>query len=349
MRNMKNFLFPCLCIVFPFLLHAQTSFTPEELIEQGMDAHDKGYYETAILHYEEAYRLDSMGSTAEIALYEMAFAYSEIRNYDRSLSLISRVLQLNPNSLSSLILQANIYDITGNEAAAFETFKIARSLCTDSVSPHLVTSLYFNLGVTYYNMQKVDSACVCFAKALDHKPFHPSSNYYLALCMMHRNALIEANFCFYRFLLASPCQTNLPNNKKFAFLKANFTTGITENNPDKKNSKKKKITLTVSNEKDLRRLILVSSYYDQKQYSDEREELYGLTKKFFAQGSEFVDTTNVWFQDGFILPFKLLSDSEHFDALFNYMTACMYEISAQWCNDNEDKLNTAIEWLNQQF
>jgi len=60
----------------------------QTLIDEGVALHDQGQYQQAIDKYKEALKLDSNSVTA---IYEMAFSYFSLKDYDETEGLCRKL------------------------------------------------------------------------------------------------------------------------------------------------------------------------------------------------------------------------------------------------------------------
>jgi Tfp pilus assembly protein PilF len=174
----------------------ETSDLESEKINEGIRLHDQGLYHDAIKLYEEALVINPDNVWA---LYEIAFSYSSLGNYDLSLDYALRALEYNSHLIGEIsILAANILDYKGKPKQALELYQKAVTYQPDN---HM---LYYNMGITYYGLKKLDEAQTNFIKALELNQNHPSSHFALARIYMDKGEQIPSILLLYRFLILEP-------------------------------------------------------------------------------------------------------------------------------------------------
>jgi tetratricopeptide (TPR) repeat protein len=174
----------------------ETSDLERSKINEGIRLHDQGQYQEAIKLYEEALVANPDNVWA---LYEIAFSYSQMGNNDLSLDYALRALEYNSHLIGEIsILAANILDNTGKPKQALELYQKAVTYQPDN---HM---LYYNMGVTYYGLEKLDEAQANFIKALELNQTHASSHLALAQVYMDKGEQIPSILLLYRFLILEP-------------------------------------------------------------------------------------------------------------------------------------------------
>ena len=174
----------------------KTSDLESEKINEGIRLHDQGQFKDAIKLYDEALVINPDNVRA---LYETAYSYSELGNYDLSLKYALRALEYNSDLIADIsILAANILDYKGKSKQALQLYEKAVTYQPDN---HM---LYYNMGVTYYGLKELDKAQANFIKALELNQSHASSHLALARVYMDKGEQIPSMLLLYRFLILEP-------------------------------------------------------------------------------------------------------------------------------------------------
>ncbi|RYY62659.1 MAG: tetratricopeptide repeat protein, partial [Chitinophagaceae bacterium] len=163
----------CMILFCCLLLTARSQDAASRYINDGVDLHDRGYLEEAILKYDSALRLDPKHYLAN---YEKALTLTELKRYTDAAALCNFVLREHPDSASRLVyvLYGTLLDYQGqgDEAVRIYTKGIRKN--PDSYI------LYFNRAVSYAQQNKADDAEADLAHALARNPYHPGSHNLMA-------------------------------------------------------------------------------------------------------------------------------------------------------------------------
>lgn len=120
-----------------------------QLIQQGIALYDKGNHEGALKHFM---RLDKSFPDSGNILYEMANTCYALKDYKTALKYAEKAGALLPQAEKVKILLGNINDNMDNPEEAVTQYNKAVQINPES------DSVYFNLGVSYYNNRKYDEA-----------------------------------------------------------------------------------------------------------------------------------------------------------------------------------------------
>ncbi|MEW6211457.1 MAG: tetratricopeptide repeat protein [Acidobacteriota bacterium] len=180
----------------PKLTAVPTMEKHEPLIRQGIALHDRGDYDGAIRSYEEVLKENPDDA---IALYEMAYSYSEKKNYKKSLEIAYRGAQYKSKQLFGFyVLIGNNLDNLSRAEDAIKTYKAGIKMFPEE------SLLHFNLGITLLNQNRADEARKSFKEAVNFNPNHPGSHIRLGDVYFKENYRIPALLAMGRFLVLEP-------------------------------------------------------------------------------------------------------------------------------------------------
>lgn len=166
-----------------------------EQIRKGTEAHDRGRYQEAVGIYEKILEKNHDNQTA---LYEIAFSYNEMGNYDKALEYALKAAEYAVDLSPVYTLIGNIYDVTGKKDKAIEVYKYSLKKYPDNYM------LLFNLGIAYAQAHKNDEAKESLKKAMEINPYHSGSHYALATIYSDENSPVPALSAFTMSLILKP-------------------------------------------------------------------------------------------------------------------------------------------------
>lgn len=183
-------------LVTPSIEPQQTDQSQSDLIKKGISLHDQGKYDNAIEKYKQALKLNPQNVWA---LYEMAYSYSTLGDYNKSIEACSEGIKYKSPYLPSLYVQMGTsYDNINEPQKAVSVYKKGIELYPENYL------LHFNLGITYLNSKNVKEAKNYFKKSVVLKPEHASSNIALAEIYFNENYKIPSLLAYFRFLILEP-------------------------------------------------------------------------------------------------------------------------------------------------
>lgn len=166
------------------------------LIREGISLHDQGNFNGAIVKYKEALNLNPQNVWA---LYEMAFTFSAIKEYDKSIEACSEALKYKSPYLPHIYVQLGTsYDNKNEPKKAVSVYKKGVELYPENYL------LHFNLGVTQLNLKNTKEAKESFKKSAMLKPDHASSHMALGEIYFNENYKIPSLLAYFRFLILEP-------------------------------------------------------------------------------------------------------------------------------------------------
>jgi len=99
----------------------------------------------------------------------LALLYYGRQEYVLALGYVEKTLEINPVNVKALVLLGGLYGVKGENIQAIEQFKKAVAL--DERNPEA----YYNLGIVYAKMDKLDEAIVLWKKTLELNPYHEAA------------------------------------------------------------------------------------------------------------------------------------------------------------------------------
>lgn len=268
---MKKLFFTCmLCLLSSYIFGQAANI--DTLINRGIRMHDNGDYAGAIKSYEEALKLDKKSTNA---LYEIAYTYHALKDYDNTILYCNKVLELpySEETDDAYLLIGNSLDLAGKPKEAVEIYLKALS----KVPPTYL--LYYNLAVTYFGMEEYDAAEEELQSALELNPQHASSHLLLSKVMAKKGKRVKTILTLYNFLLLEP--TSARGAEAFTRLENLWKEGV-------KKESEKNITITLGNSNDEFSVAEMSLYMAQATNLSE-------LNKGKTQGQLFYENTNTFF------------------------------------------------------
>lgn len=183
-------LFPCLS----FSCFTQESV--EDWVYKGIDLHEQGQYDKAIIAYKKALKIDKKST---LVFYEMAFAYMEKGDYKNAVKYSKKVLKINKNYLlESYLIHSSALDLMGKPEKGIQALEKATKKYPKS---HLA---FFNLGILYNKTKNQQLATQALTNAIKAKPNHASSHLALAQVQLRSENMNNAALSYIYFLLLEP-------------------------------------------------------------------------------------------------------------------------------------------------
>lgn len=195
----------------------------DSLIKRGLLLHDEGNYALAIETYQKALKLDPENG---LVIYEIAFSYFKKQDIDMSKSWIFRALKHEGNhQFYSNLLLGTIYDMEG----LFDSTITIYNRLIHNFEPDV--TVYFNKAITYYKMDKLDSAITSLEKAIQINYFHPGSHFMYSLILNELNDQTRSilSGCFALLLEAGTDRATQTLERVKSLTKKNITKNETSN------------------------------------------------------------------------------------------------------------------------
>ncbi|HUK90196.1 MAG TPA: tetratricopeptide repeat protein [Blastocatellia bacterium] len=133
------------------------------------------------------------------AIYELAFTYSAMKDYRKSLETAYQGVEYKYNERSRFfVLIGNDLDQLGEHEGAIRAYRAGLEAFPDNAE------LYYNLAVTYLVINKPEDAEKCLKDAAQADPNHHSSQLVLGMLYEKGGYRIPSLLAFCRFLILEP-------------------------------------------------------------------------------------------------------------------------------------------------
>jgi tetratricopeptide (TPR) repeat protein len=164
----------------PTLTPTAATAAQKQIIEEGIKLHDQKRYDEAIKKYEQVLKENP---TNDLALYEMALSYYYKQDARNTVETAYKLVQYKSSTgVLGYGLIANVLDDSGKPKEAIEIYqKAIKQLDGDAEFRPQVSSLYYNLGLTYFRQKQYKEAREAQKKAVQLNFAYPSPNHLLAI------------------------------------------------------------------------------------------------------------------------------------------------------------------------
>ena len=324
---MKNIIFILILLFATLSIKAQSS--SEKLIREGVSLHDKGRYKEAISSYEEALKVNPSSMSA---VYEMSLSYLKLNNYERAVSLSSKVINANfqPLLMDAYIVKGTALANMDKMSDAIKTLNDAVVRCGDEYL------LHFNLGLCYFNSKDNKMAAHHLRKAIEIDATHSSAFLLYAYALNDLDQWVQSFYAFHFFLLLEPNTERSKDafSEMLDILNAKLEPGSVRLTPEDgidrewlyKNIQLKKPQGTDS-----------ASEYS---YFVEASKLIFFT---IAQMQNDSQSGLLWFF--FVPTYEEILGSGHFDTYCRYVSVAYFHESLTWWDKNKTQVDNFIEWF----
>ncbi|MGH9946680.1 MAG: tetratricopeptide repeat protein [Pyrinomonadaceae bacterium] len=321
--------------------------TPQQqlAIEEGIRLHDEKKYDEAIKAYE---RVLSENPDSTLAMYELALTCYTKGDKEKAIEMAVRGSKYVSSELPLFYLTiANVIDDVGKPDEAVQIYKDALKILNSEkgLSQHL-SSVHYNLGVTYVKQKKYPEARETLKKAVEHNNSYSSPHYLLALVYNGTKYKLPA-------FLAAARHISLEPNTARTDPSAGIIKGVLE--PAEKNEKTGNITINLdfSAPKDegdfaifdlfLGTMMSVKSDKDKGKslediFAESIDSVIGLLAEDKKLKSTFVGKNYI----PFVAEMKARGHSRAFAYLVLYKTG--NDKALKWLTENEAKLRDFLAW-----
>lgn len=190
-----------LLIMFPLSFFAQKNIELEpsiDLIQKGLENHDKKEYFEAIQKYKKVSVNDTNYHTAQ---FEMALSYLAQEEY----ILAQRVLKNLIKSEIPFDSKALVYKMLGQTYEGDNKFEEAIKIYDEGIKLYPMNhNLYFSKGITLEKFEKHQEALECYKKAVKTNMNHANSHLRLGVLAAREGHFAESYFSLMAFILLEP-------------------------------------------------------------------------------------------------------------------------------------------------
>ncbi|MBN2747019.1 MAG: tetratricopeptide repeat protein [Bacteroidales bacterium] len=333
--NKTRFLFT-ISLIFMFSYIFGQNQEIENLVQKGIEFHDKGEYKKAIEFYQKALSIDPNSSLAN---YEIAFSYFSDKDYKNAEIYSKKVIDLNEdNLLAAYITYGNALDMQGQTKKAIKSYEKA----IKDFDNYL---LYYNYAITCFNSGETDNAYDAVIKAINNNSSHASSHLILSKIMEKKGSRIKAMLPLYFFLLLEPNSGR--SAIEYQTLRNYIDHGVSQ-------TSEKNVNVIVPMDKDsdfgaAEMMISLSrasnSLEENKDKSD--QELFAENNDglFKILGELKKDNSGFWWD--FYVPFFYELANENLTKPFSYyISLSKGEEINKWIESNNDEFEKFKNWVN---
>ena len=326
-----------------FLLFGLNILSAQEdvhaLIVKGVELHDAGKYQEALLEYEKAQKLDP--SSMQV-VYEIGYTHNALGNYKTAIKNADKVLKAGGEFLlEAYLLKANSLDDAGQFKKAIQVFEQAIKRFPDE---HL---LHFNLGVTQYKQGMYKEAETALQNSILLNLSHASSHYLMGSLQLEHGGRVQGIMSLYLFLFLEPDSDRSAD--AFTWLWNAIHRGV-----EKEDDANYQINLDASAmesefspaEMALSMLAVTAMTEGDSGPSDEAFFAEVTDQLFSILGEQQADKEGFWW-DVYVDLFAAVQANGHAEAFAYYVSQAKGEAVVQWLEENEEKLNAFSEWLDE--
>ncbi|MEL6560387.1 MAG: tetratricopeptide repeat protein [Bacteroidota bacterium] len=326
-----------------FLANAQQ--TAEEYVKTGVEYHDGGNYDSAIIFYQKALEIEP-GSL--LANYEISLSYLYLRSYEEAIKHSDFIINSGRANerymLTALMNKASCLDALGKSKEAIPIFQKALEIDDENYL------LHYNLALTYRNLKKDQKAVESLEKAIFNNPNHGSSHLLLGYLMQENDRKVRSILALHFFLFLEPNSGR--SSGALAALKEQFGGNVKKKD---KNNIELLVDVDALNDNDpfssvaLMLSIMTANNESKKNRKKSEMTLFiENTDSFFSMLSEFKekeeDREGLWWE--FYVAFgEKLVNSEHLQTYCHYISLSEGGESLEWLKNNSSKVDAFSEWL----
>jgi tetratricopeptide (TPR) repeat protein len=308
----------------------------ENLVQKGIEFHDKGEYKKAIEFYQKALSIDPNSSLAN---YEIAFSYFSDKDYKNAEIYSKKVIDLKKdNLLAAYIAYGNALDMQGQTKKAIKSYEKA----IKDFDNYL---LYYNYAITCFNSGETDKAYDAAIKAINNNSSHASSHLILSKIMEKKGSRIKAMLPLYFFLLLEPNSSR--SAIEYQTLRNYIDHGVSQ-------TSEKNINVVVPMDKDpdfgaAEMMISLSKASNSLEENKGKSDLDLFAENndglFNILGELKKDNSGFWWD--FYIPFFYEMANENLTKPFSYyISLSKGEEINEWIESNNDEFEKFKNWVN---
>ncbi|MDR1374838.1 MAG: tetratricopeptide repeat protein [Treponema sp.] len=327
------------------LLHAQDAeqSPAAALIQRGIYAHDQGDYAAAVEYYKQALKLEP---DSPLIYYEMAFSYAYDGKYAESLASADAGIKAARGDEQYL---AALYDAKGSALDNLGRPEEAITVFTEAIRRFGAASLlFYNLGITYYKLERYNEALDTLTEGVFNNPYHASGNYLLGKMLFDQNRKAQSLLCLYHFLLLEPYSRR--SGEAYGMIQQLLTVDVSGGEGT--------ISLTPGSFTALDLLISMAGTLDSAEENKGKsgEELFLQKTSYVFTGLEELagagvlsggDEAEKLWRD-FYIPFfaQLARKPDYLEIFCRYISMSRSEEAEAWLEQRREKVESFFNWLN---
>ena len=299
-----------------------------EVINQAGVAYDSGDYASAIKALQTIHEADT---NYVYMLSELADAYQANKEYDKALQVVELGLkQPSVYRISFLRTQAISYEKKGEIDKSVSLLRSA--IAEYPTSP----TLWFSLGVNYFNSKAYDKAIDCFFKVLSINPFHGASHLNLG-----RLAILQGRKVHGMFSLGIYLGVNTNDNSSLVLLDNFLDNEVTDEST---------ITPVGINAAEKLDRIIKARIAMEKDFKSKIPVTAAVVKQFellFDQISSLPTNPEDKWMTFYLPSYRAIKESQLVEPfIYHMLTSSTIEAAKKWRSKNEDELNKFYRTVN---
>jgi uncharacterized protein len=177
-----------------------TYLSSDKFVNEGVEFHDKGDYEKAVLSYQKVSKCDP---NYDLACYEMALSYYYMDKNDLAMSKCKEALSVGYDKAIVYSLMGSILDESGKANEGIEVLTAALKKWPYN------QNLLYNLGVCFLNTDRPAEAEEVLVRSILINPYHSRTHLCLAKVNYMMGRIAQAYLGYSMVLLLNPSVNNL--------------------------------------------------------------------------------------------------------------------------------------------
>ncbi len=332
---MRNSFITALFFLLPSFLFAQKEI--EDIIREGIQLHDAGKYQEAIVQYEKALAIDEKNP---MALFEIGYAYYALKDYDSAIKYSDKVIKINNGNLvEAFNLKGNTLDDIGKSDKAIKVYEQGLKQFPDNYL------LHFNLALSHYRLSHLEETEKGFINTIEIKSSHTSSHYYLGILNYERDKRIPSLLSLYFFLLLEPTGERAKNALKVLNVQMNSGAKETGEKDISVNLSLNQLDGEFSTAEMMLSLSAATNINEKKEGKTEEELFFNSTEGLISILKESSEGKSGFYWDFYVGFFIKIKDAGHLETFCYYVSQSKGEKIDKWLEANKDKLDAFNKWF----
>lgn len=353
---MRKIIFTIIFTLVAFFNIAGQDNQVQTLIREGIELHDSAQYVQAVEKFESALQINPKSN---LAMYELALSYLELKNFDKTLEYSTKVINSGDNNLlvGAYSVKSQALTESGKIDTAIELLKEGLEKNGDSYL------LHFNLALDYYKKNDPEKSLEHVTRAIQLDKTFSGAFLLNAYLQRDKGMWVRSVFSFQMFLLLEP-DSRRSHNAFSEMLQAMFIKSTEEepvgrsfvqmqldkNGATDSNTKTPSMTNQELNRKDIYEAI--EETLESLEIEDETDtfEVFMLINETIINSLSAADASNEKDSDdgfwAFYYPFfKSINNSKYYEAFCRYISVSYYPESLQWWEENNDEAKSFVNWF----